>query len=199
SYAYKFKHLLSKVDADKGIPAPYVMRMFLKRLRGNIAVLLSLAEPNNLDNAIVIARRIEAEDKNYVKSEVLANDQARRHELEEQPQEPLPMNEEPYISEEPTVTRSKYRKRPSRVDNLEPYNVVQDLLNTKFSVTIEQMLKYPNQCRNLVQALRRPRLPVETNYAQPKENLRTTAARCYIKIRENPVVAILDTSAAVSL
>ncbi|CAG8579151.1 7836_t:CDS:2, partial [Dentiscutata heterogama] len=144
-------------------------------------------QPEDVKEILKQISSVFKDDKNYVESEVLANDQARyqpyatqkglrpvkkseskwedrlrRREPEEQPQEPLPMNEEPYISEEPTVTRSKYRRGPSRVDNLEPYNVVQDLLNTKSSVTIGQMLKYPNQRRNLAQALRRSRLPGQT-------------------------------------
>ena len=41
---------------------------------------------------------------------------------------------------------------------------------------------------------------VETNYLHSEEDKRkTTAAKCYVRIKGNPVVAILDSGAAVSI
>ena len=62
------------------------------------------------------------------------------------------------------------------------------------------MLQYPNQRKNLVKILKRPRKTAETNYLQSEEDKRkTTAAKCYVRIKGNPVVAILDSGAAVSI
>ncbi|CAG8612411.1 11572_t:CDS:2, partial [Scutellospora calospora] len=97
----------------------------------------------------------------------------------------------------------------SEIDKLEPYNVVYDLLSMKANITIGQVLKYPNQRRNLALALKRPFLPeemptpppemMETNTAQTKESGKTTAARCYVRIKNNLIIAVLNSGAAVSI
>lgn len=77
--------------------------------------------------------------------------------------------------------------------------------------TVGQMLQYPNQRRNLAQILRRPlaaQEPQETQMTQGaqethvvnfSDNPRTTAAHCYIRIKGNPIRAVLDSGAAVSI
>ena len=66
---------------------------------------------------------------------------------------------------QPVVTPKKKTKRgPSQIDQMPPYNVMQDLLQMPSSAKIGQLLQYPNQRRNLAQGLRRPKIQ-ESNYA----------------------------------
>ncbi|RIB21914.1 hypothetical protein C2G38_2175333 [Gigaspora rosea] len=44
-----------------------------------------------------------------------------------------------------------------------------------------------------------PLLEMKTNILQTSSNERTTAARCYVRIKNNPIVAVLDSGAAISL
>jgi len=85
------------------------------------------------------------------------------------------------------------------VDNLLSYDISDNILNLPARATIGQMLQYPSQRKNLVKILKHTKTPVETNYLVPKEQRKTTAAKCYIRIKGNPVVAILDSGAAVSI
>ncbi|CAG8778993.1 11869_t:CDS:1, partial [Gigaspora margarita] len=82
-----------------------------------------------------------------------------------------------------------------------------DLLNMKINATIGQLLHYLNQCCNLAQVLKRPFIvksnppieDIETNVVQLTLSERTTTACCYIHIKNNPIVAILDSGTAMSL
>ena len=90
--------------------------------------------------------------------------------------------------------------QPSIIDQLSPYDISDDILTMQAQATLGQMLQYPNQRKNLVKILKRPRKTAETNYLQSEEDKRkTTAAKCYMRIKGNPVVAILDSGAAVSI
>ncbi|CAG8706669.1 3136_t:CDS:2, partial [Gigaspora margarita] len=60
SYAYNFKRLLCRVDPENHLPQPYVVRIFLGGLKPKIALWLSMANPRNLDEALVSAHKIEA-------------------------------------------------------------------------------------------------------------------------------------------
>ncbi|CAG8710602.1 5866_t:CDS:1, partial [Funneliformis mosseae] len=46
-------------------------------------------------------------------------------------------------------------RNPSRIDNLAPYNIADDILSKQFSATLGQWLQIPAQRRNLANALRR--------------------------------------------
>ncbi|CAG8559270.1 17916_t:CDS:2 [Gigaspora margarita] len=127
--------------------------------------------------------------------------------VESAPVMPL-VNEPPpqIVQQAPEVphVRPRRRRDPSTVDKLDPYNVAQDILTMKASATIGQLLQYPNQRRNLAQVLKRPLVveldpDMETNIVQPTNSEHTTAAHCYVRIRNNPVVAVLDSGAAMSL
>ena len=86
------------------------------------------------------------------------------------------------------------------VDIMKPYDIADDILQLLARATLGQMLQYPNQRRNLVKILKRPKQTVATNYlGADKKKRRTTAAKCYIQIKRDPVVAILDSGAAVSI
>jgi hypothetical protein len=98
------------------------------------------------------------------------------------------------------VKKPKIKSQPSVVDQLPPYDVSEDILKLPSSATVGQMLQYPSQRRNLVKILKRPKKTVETNYLQSENDSRkTSSAKCYVRIKGNPVIAILDSGAAVSI
>ncbi|CAG8518727.1 3657_t:CDS:2, partial [Cetraspora pellucida] len=76
--------------------------------------------------------------------------------------------------DEPRLVKPSRRKRGlSVVDNLMPYNIADDLLNTRANTTYGQMLQYLNQRRNLAQVMRRPLValePKEIQYNNKKTN-----------------------------
>ncbi|CAG8635973.1 4552_t:CDS:2 [Gigaspora margarita] len=61
---------------------------------------------------------------------------------------------QPVIEVTPACSRRK--RGPSVIDQLEPYYVAQDILNTQASVTIGQLLQYPNQRRPPVEPIEDP-------------------------------------------
>jgi hypothetical protein len=65
------------------------------------------------------------------------------------------------------------------------------------TVTLEHLLKYPDQKRNLTKILKRPMQQKETNHVESNE--KTTAAKCHVRIKRNSVTAVLDSGAAVSI
>ena len=76
--------------------------------------------------------------------------------------------------EEPRVSLMKPKKpkmktQPSVVDQLSPYDIADDILGLPAKATLGQMLQYPNQRKNLVKVLKRPKQTVETNYLQSEE------------------------------
>jgi hypothetical protein len=95
----------------------------------------------------------------------------------------------------PKVQRTK--RQPSVIDQLPHYDVSGDILNSPANVKIGQMLRYPDQRRNLTKILKRS--PTPSNYIETGEEKRTTAAKCYVRIKGNPVAAVLDSGAAVSI
>ncbi|CAG8820622.1 22187_t:CDS:1, partial [Gigaspora rosea] len=46
--------------------------------------------------------------------------------------------------------------------------------------------------KNLAQALKRRTTTTKANHVEPERNRKTVSIRCHIRIKENPVVAILD-------
>lgn len=72
--------------------------------------------------------------------------------------------------------------------------MAQDLLNMRVNATVDQLLQYPNQRRNMAQVLKRPFIvepdpameDVETNIARSLASERTTAAHCYVQLRIIP-------------
>ena len=60
------------------------------------------------------------------------------------------------------------------------------------------MLHYPNQKKNFSKVLKKPIIK-ETNLVSTDERWRTTAAKCYVWIKGNPIKAVLDSGAAVSI
>ena len=95
----------------------------------------------------------------------------------------------------PKVQRTK--RQPSIIDQLTSYDIADDILNSPANVKIGQMLQYPDQKRNLTKILKRSATP--SNYVETGEEKRTTAAKCYVRIKGNPVAAVLDSGAAVSI
>jgi hypothetical protein len=59
-----------------------------------------------------------------------------------------------------------------------PYDISQDILNMQSSAKIGQMLKYPDQKRNLTKILKRPAQQKETNHVETDATKRTTTAKC---------------------
>src|SRR6185295_1031263 len=117
-----------------------------------------------------------------------------------------PDDEDETMQEDPPVVTPKekiekkprVKRQPSIIDQMTPYDIAADILNMQSSAKIGQMLKYPGQKKNLTKILKRPQ-PKETHHVKTEEVKRTTAAKCYIRIKKNPVVAVLDSGAAVSI
>jgi hypothetical protein len=70
----------------------------------------------------------------------------------------------------PKVKKPRMKSQPSVVDQLSPYDISDDILTMKSQATLGQMLQYPNQRRNLVKILKRPKKVAETNYLQSEED-----------------------------
>ena len=86
------------------------------------------------------------------------------------------------------------------IEVMKPYDIANNILQLPARATLGQMLQYSNQRRNLVKILKRPKQTVATNYlGSDEKKRRTTAAKCYIRVKGDPVVAILDSGAAVSI
>ena len=65
----------------------------------------------------------------------------------------------------PLSLKNPKRKRgPSKIDSLKLYNIADDILSLPTSTTVEQILQYPNQRRNLAKILKRPPISKETNF-----------------------------------
>src|SRR5260364_235263 len=111
--------------------------------------------------------------------------------------EQIPIEVEQHI---PPVKKILKKRLPSKVDQLNPYDISEDLLETPAHITYGQLLQYPNQWRNLAKALRRKKAPsTKANHLQTNNSHKTVAMRCHVRIKGNPVVAILDSGAAVSI
>jgi hypothetical protein len=127
------------------------------------------------------ARQLEAERKRQSESRRELNLRSRK-----------PVDEFMEVETPQIITptpKKKVKRGPSQIDQMPPYNVMQDLLQMPSSAKIGQLLQYPNQRRNLAQGLRRPKIQ-ETNYAnqeseEEKED-KSTAVCCYIRIKGNP-------------
>ncbi|CAG8781668.1 772_t:CDS:1, partial [Acaulospora morrowiae] len=112
-------------------------------------------------------------------------------------QEPMVIVESPKAV---GVIKKPRRKRlPSVVDTLKPYDISEDILSMKANATFAQLLKYPDQQRNLSKILKRAKPPEETNQVSSADMLKTTAAKCYVRVGDKTMVAVLDTGAAVSI
>ncbi|CAG8754457.1 4043_t:CDS:1, partial [Funneliformis mosseae] len=64
---------------------------------------------------------------------------------------PIEMEVEPTPKQKPV----KKTRNPSRIDNLAPYNIADDILSKQSSATLRQWLQISAQRRNLANALRR--------------------------------------------
>lgn len=114
------------------------------------------------------------------------------------PVEQIEMSTQPMEKDVP-VKKVRRKREPSVIDSLDPYDVADDILALPATATIGQMLQYPNQRRNLAKLLRRPAAMPETHHVRPASTCRTTAAKCYAKIEGKPIIAVLDSGAAVSI
>ncbi|CAG8478711.1 6515_t:CDS:2 [Cetraspora pellucida] len=112
------------------------------------------------------------------------------------------VNLQPPVPEAPVAlsTRPRRKRGPSVINQLAPYEETVDIRNARANVMLEQILQYPDQSQKLAKALQRLLPPLEPsslslesiNAIQDQWNRRTTAAYCYIKIKNNLVIAILD-------
>src|SRR5215208_6813403 len=73
-------------------------------------------------------------------------------------------------------------------------------VNIKANVNMGQMMQFRLQQQKLLQGMRRPKLEENAAFTSiPEEEERTIALSCYIKIKKNPVTAIIDTGTTVSI
>ncbi|CAG8650277.1 5438_t:CDS:1, partial [Paraglomus occultum] len=99
-----------------------------------------------------------------------------------------------------TKPKLKTKTYSSIIDQVEPYDVSNNILNIKSFITIAQWLQVPAQCRNFAKIMQKKKEPItEANQAKIHQSKKTIAMRCYIRIKENSVIAILDSGAAVSI
>lgn len=121
----------------------------------------------------------------------------RKAEIQEQEEE-VPMEAEEII--DPKPKRILKRHLPSVIDQLTPYDISEDLLSMRAQAMYGQLLQYPNQRRYLAKAMRRKKAPsTKVNLVKTDSPRKTYAMRCHVRIRGSPVVADLDSGAAVSL
>ncbi|CAG8703426.1 21953_t:CDS:1, partial [Gigaspora rosea] len=106
--------------------------------------------------------------------------------------EPEPIKIDTPIKIAKPTKQTPVKRLPFVINKLEPYNITNDILNTKVSMTIGQALQLPTQQKNLTQALKRKTTTTEANHVEPERNRKTVAMRCHVRIKGNPVVAILD-------
>src|SRR5215470_4927127 len=83
------------------------------------------------------------------------------------------------------------------------YNISEDILNMQVSAKLGQLLKYPDQKRNVAKILKRTK-PKETNLIdryvdEDKRERDTMAVKCHVRIKNNPIYAILGSEAAVCI
>jgi hypothetical protein len=90
------------------------------------------------------------------------------------------------------------RKGLSQVDKFPPYNVADNILNMPIRANVGQILRYPDQRRNMYNSWKKTYITEETNYASNVER-KTSAVRCRVRIKGNPLIAVLDSGAAVSI
>ncbi|CAG8697065.1 2782_t:CDS:2, partial [Cetraspora pellucida] len=98
-----------------------------------------------------------------------------------------------------STSKSKRKLGPSMIETLKPYNITNDILSLPTSATVGQILQYSNQRRNLAKILKRTVLLSETNFVNYEEGHRMTAAKCCVKIHNNPLTAVLDSEAVISI
>ena len=91
-------------------------------------------------------------------------------------------------------------REPSKIDQTPPYNVMDDLMTLPAHITVGQLMKYPDVKRAILKAYQRPIIkdPM-VSMAENSHARKTTAVQCHVRIKSNPVKAIVDTGAAVSI
>ncbi|CAG8615566.1 11185_t:CDS:2 [Acaulospora morrowiae] len=166
------------------------------------AVTRSRHQPYTFGRPRKLGLRKEPTEKTASQPRQDARLQPERQEERTQTTRPVEMEitEESAKEKPKSVTpRIKRQRGPSVVDQAPLYNVAEDLLNQRANATYAQLLQIPKQRQNLAQALKRPIVPpAEVGYVDNQPQ-RISAARCNVKIRKIPVVAVLDSGAAVSI
>ncbi|CAG8740566.1 10452_t:CDS:2, partial [Acaulospora morrowiae] len=147
----------------------------------------NLCEVENSDDEAYIATRSRHQPYtiNRPKKSELSKEHTGRTEERTQSTQPVEME----ITAEPAkekvknaTSRIKRQRGPSRAN-----------------ATYAQLLQILKQRQHLAQVLKRPIItPAEVDYVEDQPQ-RTSAARCNMKIRNKPVVAVLDSGAAVSI
>ncbi|GBC24699.2 retroviral aspartyl protease family protein [Rhizophagus irregularis DAOM 181602=DAOM 197198] len=119
----------------------------------------------------------------------------------------IPMDEVIETTATPAVPLKRTVKRtprmPSIIEQMPPYRISDDILNMPSSAKIGQLLKYNDQKKDFARILRRPPKTQKTNYvdrisdSEEGDTRDTTAVKCAVRIKGDPVYAILDSGAAV--
>ena len=83
-----------------------------------------------------------------------------------------------------TPIKKRNKKPLSIIDQLEPYDISQDLLHRQAQATYEQLLQYPNQCKKLAQTMRRKNVSIsEANHIESEPQRKTVAMCCHVNIK----------------
>ncbi|CAG8746744.1 11923_t:CDS:1, partial [Funneliformis mosseae] len=101
---------------------------------------------------------------------------------------PIPLTTPMNIEEGTSTSKDKKPRRkiprtPSAVDQLASYNVAEDILNLPSSAKLGQWLKYPDQRRNLANALKRAiiketnNVDLDNEYVNDNDDMPTTAIK----------------------
>ncbi|CAG8629998.1 186_t:CDS:2 [Gigaspora rosea] len=189
AYATKFKKLLKWVDPDDEIPDPYIIRMFLSGLRGKAATFVTVAEPKDLDEAITKARKAEAKQiaLNYATS------------ISNRPKAPLTtINTRVHVIVKSVETTGRKIHERTGPGNLKEISPVSDGPGEREHPTATQpsRTRLNGGCPLPLTQENDHQEPIPLSLAEAKC---TTAAHCYIRIRGNHLIVVLDSEAAVSI
>ncbi|CAG8739219.1 14087_t:CDS:2, partial [Dentiscutata erythropus] len=115
-----------------------------------------------------------------------------------------PYEEEPMEEVKPTevkpAKKPRMKRQPSIIDQMTPYDISQDILNMQASAKIGQLLKYPDQKKNMSKILKRP-TQKETNhdlYSNPWQDRDTKildTKESENSDDENPAIYLTETAA----
>ncbi|CAG8443644.1 9928_t:CDS:10 [Cetraspora pellucida] len=175
AYATKFKKLLSCVDP---LPESYTVRMFLGGLKGKTATFVAVTSPQDLNEAIVATKKVEAGDYYSTHTSETARSTDKKDELIKALVKQLPWAKKRHRTERPQHSNGEMRRlQQVRRVNYVTQDGEDELYNFKKRKQQAQTNEYPEK---------RPRLQAEPRW---KNRLRQRR-----EVDEAPLVNLDNTS-----
>ncbi|CAG8532700.1 20071_t:CDS:2, partial [Gigaspora margarita] len=223
TYTTKFKKLLNCVNTNNCLPDEYIVRMFLSSLKGMNTALVAVTVPKSLSEAIAAARKVEA--GNYYRqynSELEKQSKLRNEEMEHIAREYLfkkSVNnkfrkDRKQWNQNKQVNYCKIHLENSGQNN-EMYNLgnedkkvakTQPILEEGEKSRIEVINNSVLNIENPINKVKRKQGPSVIDKLEPyniandilsmQTSAMATAARCYVRIQNNPILAVLDLETA---